>query len=73
MREAVDEGIYQMDTGLFFVNDTEEHITISEALSRGLIDGYSAEIKNTEKGTMSNLTVSLHQKKMKDRSLTPPR
>ena len=61
MREAVDEGIYQMDTGLFFVNDTEEHITISEALSRGLIDGYSAEIKNTEKGTMSNLTVSLHQ------------
>ena len=62
MREAVDEGIYQTDTGLFFVNETEEHITIGEALTRGLIDAYSAEIKNTSKGTMSNLTVSLHQK-----------
>ena len=62
LREAVDEGIYQTDTGLFFVNETEEHISVGEALRRGLIDGLSAEIKNTSKGTMSNLTVALQQK-----------
>ena len=62
LREAVDEGIYQTDTGLFFVNQTEELVTVSEALKMGLLDGYSAEVRNTAKATMHNLSVSVHTK-----------
>ena len=60
MREAIDEGIYQIDTGLFFVMQTEEHVTISEALSMGMIDHTSAEVKNTSTGMFLNLNRSLH-------------
>ena len=59
MREAIDEGIYQIDTGLFFVMQTEEHVTISEALSMGMIDNTSAEVKNTRTGMFLNLNTSL--------------
>ena len=59
MREAVDEGIYQTDTGLFFNVQTEEHITISQALSVGLIDFKSAEVKNTSTNTFKNLNISM--------------
>ena len=62
LREAVDEGIYQTDTGLFFVNQTEECVTVSQALKMGLLDGSSAEVKNTSKGTMSSLSVSVQTK-----------
>ena len=62
LREAVDEGIYQTDTGLFFVNQTEECVTVSQALKMGLLDAYSAEIRNTSKGTMSNLNISVQTK-----------
>ena len=62
LREAIDEGIYQTDTGLFFVNQTEELVTVSQALKMGLLDSYSAEIKNTSKGTMSNLALSVQTK-----------
>lgn len=62
LREAIDEGIYQIDTGLFFVMQTEEHITISEALRIGMIDANSAEVKNTSKGTFFNLTISIQTK-----------
>ena len=50
MREAIDEGIYQIDTGLFFVPSTEEHVTIREALQIGLISGQSAEVRHTVSG-----------------------
>jgi hypothetical protein len=59
MREAIDEGIFQIDTGLFFVMQTEEHVTISEALSMGMIDNTSAEVKNTRTGMFLNLNTSL--------------
>ena len=59
MRQAIDEGIYQIDTGLFFVMQTEEHITISEALSTGMIDSASAEVKNTSTNAFANLNTSL--------------
>ena len=59
MREAIDEGIYQIDTGLFFVTQTEEHVTISEALSMGMLDHKSAEVKNTSTGMFLNMNTSL--------------
>jgi hypothetical protein len=59
MREAIDEGIYQIDTGLFFVMQTEEHVTISEALATGMIDHTSAEVKNTRNNAFMNLNISL--------------
>ena len=59
MREAIDEGIYQTDTGLFFVMQTEEHVTISEALTMGMIDHRSAEIKNTSTSAFLNMQTSL--------------
>ena len=62
LREAVDEGIYQTDTGLFFVNQTEELVTVNEALKMGLLDAYSAEIKNTSNNTMTNLAASVQAK-----------
>ena len=62
LREAVDEGIYQTDTGLFFVMTTEEHVTISEALSMGMIDASSSEIKNTSTGIFFNLNASVKTK-----------
>jgi hypothetical protein len=51
MREAIDEGIYQIDTGLFFVPSTEEHVTIREALQIGLINEQSAEVRHTVSNT----------------------
>ena len=60
LREAVDEGIYQTDTGLFFVMSTEEHVTISEALSMGMIDNGSAEVKNTASGVYSHLSAAIN-------------
>ncbi len=62
LREAVDEGIYQHDTGLFFYQMTEEHVTIYEAISIGLIDAKSAEIKNTSNGVFNNLTQAMNSK-----------
>ncbi|XP_023339655.1 dystonin isoform X13 [Eurytemora carolleeae] len=60
LREAVDEGIYQTDTGLFFVMSTEEHVTIEEALSIGMLDPRSAEIKNTQTGVFTHLSSALN-------------
>ena len=62
LREAVDEGIYQSDTGLFFLQTTEEHITISEALSLGLVDQRSAEVKNTGSGVHFPLNAAMNIK-----------
>ena len=62
LREAVDEGIYQHDTGLFFYQVTEEHITIYEAITIGLIDAKSAEIKNTSTEAFNNLNQAMNSK-----------
>ena len=62
LREAVDEGIYQSDTGLFFLQTTEEHITISEALSLGLVDARSAEVRNTGSGVHFPLNAAMNIK-----------
>ena len=62
LREAVDEGIYQTDTGLFFVNQTEELVTVSQALKMGLLDAHSAEIRNTSNDSMFNLATSVQNK-----------
>ena len=62
LREAIDEGIYQTDTGLFFVMTTEEHVTVSEALGMGMLDSSSAEIKNTTTGIFSSLNASVKTK-----------
>ena len=62
LREAIDEGVYQHDTGLFFYQITEEHITVYEAISIGLIDAKSAEVKNTSNGVFNNLSSAINAK-----------